>query len=343
MELFKYIITRVLAFALGILVLNELYKRTFYKDDVSTHADVLENLWVVDEDVDAIYFGESSNFHVAEGDTGSHRISTILDTLLPDLKIGTVDHSGIHSGTYLALIQNIPSEMDLKYLIVTMNFRSFDAMWRYSQFETNLAKAELMMQPRPAIINKFLTSLNYYDLKTDEERQAQMHHAWETDSFNIPGFQFHTVDKWDSAMAWQHFVEINPYLTVEQIPLAAHYVKNFAFEIDTLTNERIHDFDAIMDWADERGVQVIFPLLGENMEEGRKLAGDELIYLMEKNRQLLKERYRRKGAIVVDVMDDIPDSNFVDRHWPTEHYDKEGKAIVAEKIAEALEEYRVEE
>jgi hypothetical protein len=336
MSLIKYILTRVLAVIILIALSNIVYKYTFWKDDINKHCDILENLWAVDSKDEAIYFGESSNFHKAENDTSRHRISYILDNIIPEINIGTVDNSGLHAGIFLSVIKNINKNSSLKLLIVTLNLRSFGANWRYATGENYLSKTELMLSNYPSIVSKFLVSLQSYDFKTDQERHIEMKQAWETEVFNIPNFVYNNVNNWDSAMAWYEWVDINPYLSEEKIPLACHYIKNFAFKIDTLSNARILDFDEIMKIANKRKYNVIFNLLSENMNEAKNLAGDELIYLMEHNRKLLIDRYTNKGAIVVDNLYSVPDSCFVDRNWPTEHYSRYGKEIIANNIKRAI-------
>ena len=339
MKIFRYIILRILVCTFLLIAANKVYMFTFWKDDISKHADILENLWIVDPNSEAIYFGESSNFHVTEKDTTKHRISYILNDLLPEINIGTVDNAGLHAGTYLALIKNIPVDMPIKFLIITMNFRSFDADWRYANGENYLAKTERMLEPNLPIVNKFLVSLKYYDYKTNEERLQQVKHAWSTEKFTIPNFEYDNIIAWDSAMAWHTWINTNPHLNDNNIPLACHYIKNFAFEIDTVNNERIQDYDDIMEQANLRNYKVVFNILSENMEEAQKLVGNELIYLIEKNRKLLVDRYEKKGAIVVDNFYKIPDSCFVDRNWPTEHYTKYGKTIVAQNIINSIISY----
>ena len=51
---------------------------------------------------------------------------------------------------------------------------------------------------------------------------------------------------------------------------------------------------------------------------------------------MVVDRYRRKGAIIADSFTIVPDSCFVDRHWPTEHYNLEGKTIVAKNIQQII-------
>ncbi|MFT6746829.1 MAG: hypothetical protein ACJAZ2_001173 [Glaciecola sp.] len=338
MKIIKYILPRLIACVVIIILSNIIYKNTFWKNDVSKHGDILENLWVMDKNAEAIYLGESSNFYMTEKDTVKYRISSMLNDMLPDINLAHVDNSGLHAGTYLTVINNFDKNNDIKLLVITLNIRSFGANWRYALGENYLAKTEVMLAEYPIILNKFLVSLKNYDYKTDEDRLKEMKLAWQTETFDVPDFKYHNVNAWDSAMAWHEWVNTNPNLSEELVPLACHYVKNFAFKIDTSSNARIHDFDEIMKVAKKRNYKVVFNLLSENMHEAKMLAGDELIYLIEYNRSLLIDRYETKGAIVVDNLYTVPDSCFADRNWPTEHYSKQGKEMIAKKIKEVIQE-----
>ena len=337
MKIVKYITTRIILAVVFLFAMNLLYLYTFWKEDVKQHGDILENLWGVDMHSDAIYFGESSNFHVQEGDSIKHRISYALDSLLPNISIATVDNAGLHAGTYLSLMKNIPKEMNLKFVVITLNYRSFAANWRYAPFENYLSKSALMLEPSFPILNKYMISLKQYDYQSDEDRNAQMKLAWRNEKFKIPNFEYTNVIEWDSAMAWHTWLDVNPNLTEENLPLASHYIKNFAFNIDTIHNERIEDLNAIVSISNKRGYKLVFNFLGENTIEAEKLVGKELIYLMEKNRSFLVNYFTEKGVVMVDNFYQIPDSCFVDRSWPTEHYNYQGKKIVAENIKKAIE------
>jgi len=334
-SIIKYIAFRLIFLLAILFASNKLYEMTYWKSDIAKHGDILENVWQLNDEVEVVYFGESSNFHGTIDDSNQHAISTVLDRLLPNLKVGVVHNSGIHSGTYYSAIQNIKEDSKVRYLVITMNFRSFTASWRYSHSENYLAKTERMLEPGLPIVNRFLVSLRAYDYKSNKERTQQLKDEW-LEPLGIKDFEFDNVQQWDSAMAWQTWLDINPNLTKENIGLACHYIKNFAFNIDTLTNEIIHDFDNIMDFAKQRNYKVVFNLLGENTDEANKLVGDNLLELMENNRQLLIDRYTKQGAIIVDNLYNIPDSCFVDRDWPTEHYNQTGKNIIASDLAKTI-------
>lgn len=338
MKFVQFITIRLLIAVALFFVLNELYFYTFWKSDVNKHADTLENLWVVPSNSDAIYFGESSNFHITERDTFKHRISYILDDLLPEHKLATVDNAGLHLGTYLALMQNIPSQLSLKYIVITLNMRSFDATWRYSEFETNLSKLERLIAPGPKLWNKFLVSLNHYDNKSNAERLIQVQNAWKSEYFTIPDIPYHNVADWDKAIAWGEWTGAKKNMNTDTISLAAHHVKNFAFDINLKTNERIKDLEEIINLSQKKGWVVYFNVLAENVSQTKELIGPGLVSLMKQNVTKLKKQYETEDVIFIDNLEILPDSCFVDRNWPTEHYNYTGKQIVAKRIAQKIKE-----
>ena len=124
--------------------------------------------------------------------------------------------------------------------------------------------------------------------------------------------------------------------------LTKQFIRFYAFQIDTISNPRIRDFDQIVRMAKKSGWNLIFNILPENVELAQKLAGKDLPFLMKQNRDLLYKRYTRLGVVVVDNLESVPDPCFIDRHWPSEHYSEMGRRIVAHKLSEALWQFHPE-
>ncbi|MFN8330720.1 MAG: hypothetical protein U0T81_05815 [Saprospiraceae bacterium] len=118
--------------------------------------------------------------------------------------------------------------------------------------------------------------------------------------------------------------------------LGLHYIKTYAFQIDTLHNPRIRDFDRIVQLAKERGWHLVFNLMSENTDKAEKLVGHDLTYLMRSNQQLLIELYRRMGVMVIDNLDAVRDEDYIDQNWTTEHYAQRGRRIHYKNLAEGL-------
>jgi hypothetical protein len=118
--------------------------------------------------------------------------------------------------------------------------------------------------------------------------------------------------------------------------LACNYIKTYGFQIDEATNQRISDFDKIVALAKERNWKLVFNLMSENVERAQELVGDDLVYLMKQNRDLLVNRYHKNGVIVVDNLEYVPDEEYIDRNWTTEHYAENGRRIIAKNVAVSM-------
>jgi hypothetical protein len=118
--------------------------------------------------------------------------------------------------------------------------------------------------------------------------------------------------------------------------MSCAYIKTFAFQIDTLTNPRIQDFDDIVSMAREKKLNLIFNLMAENTECADSLVGKDLIFLMKQNRDLLMKRYNKNGVIVVDNLELVRSEYFTDQTWTTEHYRTPGRKEIAFNLANHL-------
>ncbi|MGB0431754.1 MAG: DUF4843 domain-containing protein, partial [Bacteroidia bacterium] len=117
--------------------------------------------------------------------------------------------------------------------------------------------------------------------------------------------------------------------------LATSNVKCFGFELDT-NSQRIKDFDKIVKLAEHNNWNLIFNLMPENLENARKLVGNDLAGLMLKNKNKLVERYTQKGVQVVDNFNIVAHELFIDKDFPTEHYAQKGRKAVAANVATAI-------
>ena len=76
--------------------------------------------------------------------------------------------------------------------------------------------------------------------------------------------------------------------------------------------------------------------MAENIEKANDLVGEDLVFLMKRNRDFLVNRYHKDQVIVVDNLEDVPDMQFIDQDWTTEHYAELGRKIVAKNLADSL-------
>lgn len=332
----KLIISTISLFIL-VTILNFIYKIWFYEADLREHSSVIEKIRELPGDADIIYLGESSNTNSRKTDTDRRSISAFTGDYFPELKTCDITHNASHAGIYKVLLENIPKENQAETIIVTLNLRSFNAQWIYSDLETPLQKSMVLIKKYPPLVNRMLLSFKAYDIKSNEERTEQFKKKWEKDILHFPyTCQFRNVIQWDKWMAVNGVMDSIGNKDVALTNLACHYVKAYAFQIDTTKNPRIKDFNKIIRLAEKRGWNLVFNLMAENTEQAAKLVGKDLVFLMEENRNLLVNYFEARGVSVVDNLNAVPDEQFTDRTWTTEHYGEEGRRIIALNLAAEL-------
>ncbi len=333
----KKIGSRLILFVIVLIISQLIYSKWFYEEDIQKHSEVINKVREIPNDADIIYIGESSNITWRKDDIDKRKISQFIGDYFSTLKVCDITKPASHAGIYKTLLRNVSKENQAKTLIVTLNLRSFDAQWIYSELETPLQKSMVLIKDYPALYNRFLLSFKGYDIKTAKERERQFKRKWRRDVFHLPfDFPFKNVREWDKWMANTGIKDKDGNFDQAQTALACHYIKAYGFQLDTLDNPRIEDFNDIIELAHERNWNIVFNLLAENTEKAEQLVGKELIYLMNKNAQILEDYYTRKGVVVVNNLNFVEDNQFIDQNWTTEHYAEKGRKIIAQNVAKAL-------
>ena len=336
-KLIRKIALKFVSLLFLLVVINYIYKYFFYEHDLQRYSDVINLVRAVPNDADVIYIGESSNNSFRDDDLDKRPISALIADYFPELKVYDITKPASHSGIYKILLQNIPEDSKVKTIIVTLNLRSFNAVWIHSKLETSLQKSMVLLKPYPPIVNRFLLSFKAYDIKTEEERTKQVKDEWAKETLHFPyRFPFKNVIQWDKWMAETGIKGPDGKKDWDKTQLACHYIKTYGFQIDTMTNPRIKDFDDIILLAKKRGWNLIFNLLAENTEKANKLVGKDIVFLMKENGEILKNYYQNRGITVVDNLTVVEDDQFINQNWTTEHYAEKGRKLIAKNVASAL-------
>lgn len=321
----------------GMVVLADVayVKFGLYKTDIHTcNAELLYEIDSLKNTADVLYFGESSNFTAADNDSSKHSISELLAEMHPELNIKGISKGAIHASTFKALIKRIDDQSKVKTVIVTMNLRSFGINWIQSDLETNLSRAEILYSTYPPVLKKFLLTFKAYDNTPLFKRKEIIKSHYKNDKFKLARQNFSSVHEWDKTMYDKGVPDASGNKDPGKTDVACHFIKNYAFVIDE-HNPRVKDFDAIVRLCQEKNLALIFHLLPENHERAVELCGADLDELMEKNVEFLKNRYQNR-AMFISNYDLLPDSVFIDRQWPTEHYTFTGRYSVARRISESI-------
>ena len=319
--------------AVLLVAVNWIYSKWFYERDLQAYSDMV-NLprKVVDDSCRIVYLGESSNHSHGWAESDQRKISDMVWAYFPNLRCGDMTKDASHAEIYYNMLKLIPKESSVETVVVTMNLRSFDAGWIYSRLETALQKQLVLLRDYPPLVNRFLLAFKAYPIRSEKEWDKLVNKHWKTDPLP-PDFKWKSTYEWDMTLPWPK----NP--TDNDMDYLPHYyIKAYAFYIRD-DNPRVKDFDAIVKLCQKRGWNLIFNLLPENVDKANELVGQDLVSLMQLNRDYLVERYGgQEGVTVVDNLSLVRDVNFIDQNWTTEHYYAEGRHLVANRIALALKE-----
>lgn len=335
----KKLIYKFALLAALLVLMNWIYARFFFKDDLTKHSDEVELAWKVTEDSCVmVYTGESSNRTYSWSDNDRRKISDFIFEQFPGVKCGDMTKDASHAEVYYYLLENIPENAPVKTVIVTMNLRSFGYNWIESELETPIQKQLVLLKDYPPLFNRFKLAFKAYDIKTKEERRDAFVYHFKHDKIVFPyDFPYDNVTDWDKAMAQKGIKNDDGTRNQQLTELACNFIKVYGFQIHD-NNPRVRDFDNIVKLAKERGWYLVFNLLAENTERAQELVGDDIVFLMRQNRDYLVKRYGNlENVIVVDNLEAIPDQYFIDRNWTTEHYFEPGRRIIANNVAEAIE------
>lgn len=321
-----------------LVVLNWVYSKWFFEKDLRKHSDIVELSWdVVEDSCRIIYLGESSNNHYGDEEDNHQKISEITAEYFPTVKMGDLTKSASHAQTYYYMLKHVPATSSVETVVVTMNLRSFGPIWIYSRLETALRKQLVLLEDYPPLMNRFLLAFKAYPILNDEEWDALAYERRRVDALQFPYvFEFDNNYEWDSANAWRGWHDLEGKYDLEVTQLAGHYIKNYGFNI-TDDNPRVKDFDAIVELCRKRGWNLVFNLMAENVDKANELVGNDLLFLMRRNRDYLIQRYDTlEGVTVVNNLNLVRDVNFIDQDWTTEHYFEEGRRLVADHLAQTL-------
>jgi hypothetical protein len=322
-------------FALMLLSLNFLYGWLQFPAEVKEAFPDWDKIQQAGE-ADILYLGESSNVTYGDLDFDKSSIHEFLQRHFPGLQTIGITQAAAHAGHYVKILQNIPCGKSPKSVVVTLNLRSFSPQWVFAKQAPALDKKMVLLGQGPVLWRKLMLTLRQYNRNSEADQLELTQNAWKTEPLPDWGAQSpRNVHQWDSILALKIKKETNPDRK-RKLVLATHYLKAYAFQIDTLSHPRIADLDALVGLCNERGWNLTLNLLPENTQKAEELFRDTLANLMRSNADWLTRRYRHKGVDVVNLLDSLPNECFLDQDWTTEHYNEFGRRKVARLVSLSL-------
>ncbi|MDB9725966.1 hypothetical protein OAA90_06255 [Salibacteraceae bacterium] len=327
MEIAKKIALRLLLIAIIISATALIYKRYFHYNFLKKEGILLSRL-NHSINADYLFFSASSDYTFDPiNDADTTRVS-ILAMNYCDKSIKSIAEGAHHAGVFKELIKHIPKHQ-IEGIIVAMNIRSFSPEWLTDINENALQQFAALYKPNPPLMARLNVALKNYPIKTKRELEKKRFEYFS--NWKLPyDFPKNNIENWCALEKYGDWR--NP-----KRQLADHYIKSYAFVIDE-EHLRLRDFDKIVELAKLKELNLIFHILPEDVQEAQTLIGTELTDLMSANRDFLINRYHfpKKNVWVLDNLEKVDHMDFTDRDFPTEHYNQNGRTIIAKSIAEQL-------
>ena len=332
MGVIKKIALKGVLLLVGLIALNFIYKATLWEKDLEQYPGLTAEIKTT-ATADILYLGDCSDSYFGSGNEHEKGISQLLDSLLPTQKVATISETGFHAGMFSSVLHHIPTNSTIKTVIVTMNLRSFAAYVKYTFITNSINQRLMMLNDNPPLLNRFFLMVNKSEHYSGAELDAMKINRWKNDPLSSSPYS--NLFDWKTAYENGEIIDFNATWTTQLKEKGAAHIANYAFEIDTKTSPRIKDFDNIVAIAKNRNWKLVFHLLPENTIIANKLVGKELTQLITHNRKLLTQRYYKNGVIVIDNMELLNDTEFIETN-PNSHFHYNGRRLMAKRIKEEL-------
>ncbi|MDG1475515.1 MAG: hypothetical protein P8Q14_00070 [Vicingaceae bacterium] len=321
----KQILLKGSLLLLLLTALNLIYKATLWQDDVIEYSNI-EKVIKTAKNAEILYLGDCSDSYFGYEVENEKGISQILDSLLPNTTVATISETGFHAGMYARTLDQLPEHTNIKTIIVTMNLRSFSSYVFYAYEANSIDQRMVMLKNRPPLLNRFLLTFKENKVYKGPAIKEQLKTQQKNDKTPLT--------KYNSTYQWKSAIE-NEKWSKGKKELAIGHLNNYGVQITASATPRINDFDEIVAITKKKKLKLIFHLLPENTHETKQLIGEDLTNLIAHNRNFLHERYNTENIIIIDNMELLPATDFIEK-LPNSHFYYSGRRKMAEEIAKFL-------
>lgn len=328
----KKIASKVLLLIAGLIALNLVYKATLWQSDINTYSRVDEALKTA-KNADILYLGDCSDSYFGPERDHEKGISQLLDSLLPNKAVATISETGFHAGMFAEILNNLPKNSNIKTVLVTMNLRSFASNVIFAFTANSIQQRTIMLKERPPLVNRFLLTFKPTNIYHGPGLESQILTQQKTNK--IPLAPYNSLYDWKTAFKNGEYINFDTSWTDDKKTKALGHIRNYAYQINLEQNPRITDFDKIVINAKMKNIRLIFHILPENIKLTNKLIGKDLTDIINYNRKLLHQRYSSDNVTIIDNMELLDNSDFIET-LPNSHYYYNGRKQMAIEIAKLL-------
>jgi hypothetical protein len=272
-----------------------------------------------------LYFGDSTVMSICPDDADKRTLFWAVQDKLGMIAAGDVAHPAFSLTQYELLCKYVFRQpVKPACVVVPVNIRSFSTLWDLRP-EWQFPKEEIFVEH-----DRFLFRVFYEPLT----------------KFSAPFFSLAPISKED-------YLEAPVYNGTEIVGRIADYYINFDHPPENPDlmkqytwcymhsivpeHRKVKSLLKIIDAARKTGVKTVFYITPVDYQTGTELIGPEFETRLSQNVDMLQSTAKNAGAGILDFSRLLPSSMFCPPpYMPNEHMTDVGRAILAEKLAEAV-------
>jgi hypothetical protein len=287
---------------------------------IPAEVEVLDK--AISEKTDVIFFCDSTNFAYSKQDNDKRTISQMLQGMIPERKILTIDHGAFGMDMYLAFCKYICRANNRpNVVIIPVNMRSFSPGWDQRpdwQFEQ-----ERFFLEHP-LIRSFYKPLAVFKVISTNEISVEQYNKT---SVYCGDKVIGTVREFD-------FRSDDPNSITDE-KIRKKFIFNYMYPL-TPDHRKLQSMMQVVNVLNSIDVKVVFYITPLDIEEGRKYLSDVFNDRVRANVELVKALLREQNIEPLDLSQNLPSEHFSWTVYPNEHLDQAGRLYVANHLAEAL-------
>ncbi|MFH1894656.1 MAG: hypothetical protein ABH813_02040 [Patescibacteria group bacterium] len=273
------------------------------------------------EGADIIYLGDSAVSHYSPKDLNKRAIPQMLQEILPEHSIVSVDNAAWKADIFLEVCKYIIKQKYYpKIIIIPINMRSFSPSWdKRPGYQFEEKKAIL----KNKLSFMFFKTIEVFD-KSDKFNEITQDEFDNTEVFNgeeaagkVKDFESHE---------FRHYSEENMKNTIL-------YYYMFSLKKENRLMQFLLETAKILR---ENNIKPVFYITPIDYETGSRYFPGEFSERLKSNTETIKSVFSENHFEVLDFSKDLETDFFAWEKYPNEHLNEKGRKYVAEKIAEII-------
>jgi hypothetical protein len=276
----------------------------------------------LEDDVNVIFFGDSSMTYTSKHDKDKRNIADILQSMNPDLSIKRVSHAAYHLDLYWKYCEYISRQNNKpKVVIIPINLRSFSAGWDLApnyQFEFEKA---LLSYGNRFLIRSFSRPLTIFNPFDEEGFREEFENALVYNGDQLLG----KLEDYGNETNLSSDEKIRQSMII-----------NYMYSLDE-SHRKVQSMLEIARLAKEGHFQVIFYITPIDYQTGEEYLGASFIERISQNTEIINSLLIEQEVEVLALSFGLEKTGLDWEGAPNEHLNEDGRKFLAEQLSVVLQ------